>query len=1082
MDVVVRTPHGDADVEIVAAPSTCTIGELLQAITGQAAPATARIDQHTVSTSRPIREVGLSIGSLIDTRAQAPIVDSDDVGATAALLQLTGRGAGTITEFAPGTYRIGTARRLHAPEMERAPVETAAFDLQVGESGDVTVQPGPADSDDLGPYAPTVAGESFDRPTQWTQGNLAIGGRLFAIEPQPGPRPARQLAEPAADGSIPFHRSPVPPPQERLLAVGAVRAAAAADASLWRTRRTDDNAFEVPFGMHPDGVTVTSVDFKHHLGVALVGSERFNAAAARAMLIEAATSHGPTDLGIVIASTPEHLTSWTWARWLPHLRRGGPGSAPDLLFDTAALATWADSISHARSGEGPTSSPARDVGSGSAGWNPPTSSSAQPRITLLVLDDVSLWSRRDSPLRRLVTNPPPELRVMALCAGLHEAPGMCTSLIEEVAPATHLAHLVGRTADHRERPALYGPLANQHLRLGSAPQIISDIRPALMEPSLAADVARLLAPLDDIESQQVFTPPTRVAAPSLAELVTLSESGPSHPGTLSVALGVSSSTGGTVSPSDRTPVFVDVIDDRPVILAASDPAQYDLAVAAMMLGAAVQRKRGELAILIVGHDRTSWCADLPHLAGWISHQDASDPARLIHRVAHVLTEQPHLEVLVVIEHAFTEPQSEHPTPLVTGMVELAESLSNVGLVLTTNNGRLVPDALGATAGTYVWLGIDGDGDITSDGISSPIAGVRTDDAAEDAAPSAPSSFDPAQLVIRPAAYGRALTTLERRLSRSTADDSHADNHGAATTATIARQISVRANSERDGRGGQRDDAGSILTTLLPPPMPTTVDFTSLLDKYVGDGIPIGLVDRPERATSDVYWWQPGQHGSLVALGSPRSGMTALLDLLITGIAARFSADDLHVSAIEALPQRRRALVSLPHSGDVVLPDDFDGVTSLITGLRTEMSNRLDKRGDWADLLLLIGDVGRLRRSLATDAADTVFGQLADLARSGPAVGINVVVIGGHAADLGGLVRIDGDTLVGAVSDPVDRIRLGAPAFGPADRHVGRCWSTDADRRVQLAVAPQSSEHEVAILAPVAAAVRPPHLYVSGGQS
>ena len=75
MDVVVRTPHGDADVEIVAAPSDATISDLLRVVTGQAAPAAARVDGRAVSTSRQIADLDLVIGSLIDAR---PGIEADE--------------------------------------------------------------------------------------------------------------------------------------------------------------------------------------------------------------------------------------------------------------------------------------------------------------------------------------------------------------------------------------------------------------------------------------------------------------------------------------------------------------------------------------------------------------------------------------------------------------------------------------------------------------------------------------------------------------------------------------------------------------------------------------------------------------------------------------------------------------------------------------------------------------------------------------------------------------------------------------------------------------------------------------------
>lgn len=196
-------------------------------------------------------------------------------------------------------------------------------------------------------------------------------------------------------------------------------------------------------------------------------------------------------------------------------------------------------------------------------------------------------------------------------------------------------------------------------------------------------------------------------------------------------------------------------------------------------------------------------------------------------------------------------------------------------------------------------------------------------------------------------------------------------------------------------------------------------------------------------------------------------MTALIDVIMMGIAGRLSADDVHVYAIEALPQRRRALEVLPHTGTVVTPDDPGNVVRLVEGLHAMMTERQTTRrhDGQPDLVLLVSDIGRVRRSLTPETVDDTFARLGEIAASGASVGINVVAVTTRYADLGALTALTGDRLVGPMTDPDDRQRLGAPEIGPADRHPRRCWSTAADRRVQLATPPATVEDEIARLAP-----------------
>ena len=83
----------------------------------------------------------------------------------------------------------------------------------------------------------------------------------------------------------------------------------------------------------------------------------------------------------------------------------------------------------------------------------------------------------------------------------------------------------------------------------------------------------------------------------------------------------------------------------------------------------------------------------------------------------------------------------------------------------------------------------------------------------------------------------------------------------------------------------------------------------------------------------------------------------------------------------------------------------------------------------------------------------------------------MICVATRVDDLGPLVRLSGDRLVGTVSEATDRTRLGVPAPGPADRHTGRCWSVNSDRRVQLATPPDSVELEIARMAPESARSR-----------
>ncbi|WP_040492782.1 hypothetical protein [Ilumatobacter nonamiensis] len=1050
MDIVVTTPHGDADIDIVAAPAETTLADLLRAVTGQASPATARLDERAVSTARLLTDLDLAIGSTIDTRPASPLDDLDSGTGDASsspvvqLMQLTGRGAGTTRSLPSGRFLVGTARSPRGDELDTAPVDTAAFELDVGTDGSVRVSPTVHIVGARGIDAPTLDGRLLDRELPWADGQLHVGGRRFELLRHPAALPPGRRSTPLPDGTIPFRRGAAVPDSDRRLVVGAVRDATTGGGQLWQWRPGDRGAYDIAYGLHRDGSSIASADLLHHGGVAVVGSERFAAALARTLLIEVCTMHGPSTLDLAIASTPERIERWNWARWLPHLRSGQPNSPAQLWSEPDQLRAWADSMA-----ERP-------------------SDSAPRRMTMLVVDDESLWSRRDSPLQNLLTDAPKNFRLIGLCDDIDEAPAVCSERIVEVGPAQRLATT---PTDRGEAPAvvpeLFGSFATHRSLDGRSAASTDDISPALVEERLAAEVARQLAPLDDLDRPHGQNPAraTDITPPTLASVVDASAARVDDGSRLSVVVGTAEMVGAV--PGAQRDLAVELSGPLSTIVTAAGTEQHDLAVAAVVLGAATQRRPDELAVVILGQERREWYDQLPHVVGWVGYSEADDPARLLHRIAHVVAARPELHVLIVVEHAFHS--DDPPAPeLVAAMNELAVTHHNVHVVWSGDHPGSVPAYARSSCGALVWFTPRGDGTVWFPERSFSFVGPAA------TALSELTTTDADDLIVRPSAVSRSLTSLERRLDRT--GDGNQASWASRVISTIARRVGARY--------GGPDAQRRVATALVPPPLATTVDAMQLLDDHPGDAIPIGLIDRPELARHEPFWWQPGSEGSILTVGSPRSAMNSLIDVLTLGIAARFAADDLHVYAIETAGARRRAIEALPHTGGVADPDRTDEIVALVAELRSILSQRLQRPTDLdrPDIIVVISDLGRMRRSLTPEQDDTTIEQLGELVASGAWVGLNVVIGATKVDELGPLDRLTGNRLVGPMSDPDDRSRLGVAAVDAADRHPRRCWSTAEDRRVQLATPPTDLERRITALAPEPPRYRPPSPIATGNES
>ena len=337
MDIVVNTPHGDADVSIVAHGPDATLADLLVMVTGQAVPLLADVDGHPVRCSTVLDRAGLAMGSVVTTE---PVPPEPATESEIALVQLTGSGSGRSVRLGPGRYRIGPGRRLSADELIEAPVATAAFELTV----DAADSAGAAEprtrvaAADLQPLLLDAA--AVQSATPWDDQYLTAANRVFLLDGSPVAA-SRSVEAPDADGLIPFHRSPRRHPRaHRRPVIDAVTDAALATAELWAQRSGRRGAFVVPIGMRSTDSRPTEVtlDLAGSPVVAVTGNDRFRTAMARTIIVELATLHGPADLDIAIIPGPEQTAVWEWAKWLPHIRLGGD---PMIHRDRREVTDWA---------------------------------------------------------------------------------------------------------------------------------------------------------------------------------------------------------------------------------------------------------------------------------------------------------------------------------------------------------------------------------------------------------------------------------------------------------------------------------------------------------------------------------------------------------------------------------------------------------------------------------------------------------------------------------------------------------------------------------------------------------------------
>jgi S-DNA-T family DNA segregation ATPase FtsK/SpoIIIE len=213
MDVVLRTPHGEAELSVGPGQGDVTIGDLVERVTGRPPPSVVFVDGRAVPETTSVGTSGLLAGSTITTVDES---EPPPRGAIVQLVQVAGRGGGARRWLTPGRYRIGVGRRVSAVELDQAPVDTPMFEIDVAPDGDVAVR-----SSEPGVQIDGVD-VTAENATSWSAGLLDAGGRVFELR-RDDPLLAvtgHRFGGVGTDGTAAFNRPPrrapesEPPPLE----------------------------------------------------------------------------------------------------------------------------------------------------------------------------------------------------------------------------------------------------------------------------------------------------------------------------------------------------------------------------------------------------------------------------------------------------------------------------------------------------------------------------------------------------------------------------------------------------------------------------------------------------------------------------------------------------------------------------------------------------------------------------------------------------------------------------------------------------------------------------------------------------
>jgi S-DNA-T family DNA segregation ATPase FtsK/SpoIIIE len=206
---------------------------------------------------------------------------------------------------------------------------------------------------------------------------------------------------------------------------------------------------------------------------------------------------------------------------------------------------------------------------------------------------------------------------------------------------------------------------------------------------------------------------------------------------------------------------------------------------------------------------------------------------------------------------------------------------------------------------------------------------------------------------------------------------------------------------------------------LPEPIPVDVARTGLVSRDTSAAdqarapatVDIGIADHPEEQSQPRVQLDLTAGDSWLFAGAPRSGRTTALTTVAMQAAAAVPPQYLHIYGIEA-DGGLAGLADLPHCGTVARCDDpvvLDGLLRRLAQWVTQRQAQLVSDGfgstaqAWrvgtrlpVSLLLLDGWEAFVAAADELDGGQSV-ATLIGLLRSGPAVGLTVVIAGGRGA-------------------------------------------------------------------------------------
>ncbi|WP_154402184.1 FtsK/SpoIIIE domain-containing protein [Ornithinimicrobium cavernae] len=774
---------------------------------------------------------------------------------------------------------------------------------------------------------------------------------------------------------------------------------------------------EQPVAVTVDGVVETTghvpVEIDLARGLSLVGPVEEARAAARAVLLQVAVLHGPSELRIEVAGRggdqPEQArgsraSTWDWLTWLPHATGPPRGGVTIRLHDLTEQTRPTDAVA-ASPGEAP---PADAVG----GSTPRAESSAGPT--------------GEEP-----GAPPPRVVPITVCGTEAQAP-QGTTVVD-----VRRSHLIVRAASGLVK---------------GVPDLVSHHR--------AHRVARLLAPLTDGSADTgAGAVPTEV---DLAALVPV----PTSPDQLAGRWRREPRSTGFLLGQDATgPVALDLARDGPhALVAGTTGSGKSELLRTLVTSLSLVNRPDELIMVLVDYKGGSAFAEagaLPHVVGVITDLDPHLADRALTSLTAELKRRERVLAAAGVPDltAYQQLSGAAPLPRLVLVIDefraLAEELPGFldGLV------RIA--ALGRSLGVHLVLATQRPGGVVSADVRANV-NLRIALRVRDGSDSYDVIDSPAAADLPEGVPGRALirtgSSAPRTVQVASSSSAPASGQGVSEQISVVPVWDAWAEDVHETAPTGSTEAGSTLTRVIaaateaarlvgavPPAspwLPALPDLITLADLGAAAenqlSVPLLLTDLPAEQEQRVQHWRPLTDGHLGVAGASRSGRSTMVRTVLAGLLAHHPSD-VHAYVFDPAGSCG-PVAGAPHVGAVLAAADvargcrvIDHLTELVASRQRDLARagftslaeqRQHSDAPWPLVVLVIDGWPRFVELFGEVDRGRPLEQVLQLLREGLAVGLVAVLTGDRSLFSGRVSPLLNQLWSLRLTDPSDLLMAG----------------------------------------------------------